>query len=126
MDYRVFVDTASGWQHVASGKLRAIGVASPQRVGTMAEVPTLAEQGLAGFEAYAWQGLVVRSGTPAETVALLNKSLVAALESAAVKARLQALGVEPTPGTPAQMASYARSERERWGRVIRDAGIKLD
>lgn len=122
----MFVDTASGWQHVASGKLRAIGVASPQRVGTMAEVPTLAEQGLAGFEAYAWQGLVVRSGTPAETVALLNKSLVAALESAAVKARLQALGVEPTPGTPAQMASYARSERERWGRVIRDAGIKLD
>ncbi|WP_280151218.1 tripartite tricarboxylate transporter substrate binding protein [Piscinibacter sp. XHJ-5] len=122
----MFVDTASGWQHVTSGKLRAIGVASPQRVSTMSGVPTLAEQGLAGFEAYAWQGLVVRAGTPADTVALLNRSLVAALESTAVKARLSALGVEPTPGTPAQMASYARSERERWGRLIRDAGIKVD
>ncbi|HEX6707132.1 MAG TPA: tripartite tricarboxylate transporter substrate binding protein [Albitalea sp.] len=122
----MFVDTASGWQYVTSGKLRAIGVASPQRVKTMAEVPTLAEQGLSGFEAYAWQGLVVPAGTPADMVAALNKSLVEALDSTPVKARLQALGVEPTPGTPAQMTSYARTERERWGRVIRDAGIKLD
>ena len=122
----MFVDTASGYQHVVSGKLRAIGVASPQRVKTMSEIATLAEQGLSGFEAYAWQGLVVPAGTPAETVAALNRSLVAALESTSVKARLQALGVEPTPGTPAQMASYARAERERWGRVIRDSGIKLD
>ncbi len=122
----MFVDTASALPYVTSGKLRALGVASPQRVKMLADVPTLAEQGMAGFEAYAWQGLVVPAGTPAETVAQLNKSLVAALDSTAVKARLQALGVEPTPGTPAQMASYARSERERWGRVIRDAGIKLD
>jgi tripartite-type tricarboxylate transporter receptor subunit TctC len=122
----MFVDTASGYQYVQNGKLRALGVASAQRVQTMSEIPTLAEQGLPGFEAYAWQGLVVPAATPKETVAALSKSLVAALESTEVKARLQALGVEPTPGTPAQMASYARAERERWGRVIRDAGIKLD
>jgi len=122
----MFVDSASGYQHVASGKLKAIGVASPQRVKAMGEIPTLAEQGLGGFEAYAWQGLVVPAGTPAGTIATLNKALVDALDSTAVKARLQALGVEPTPGTPAQMASYARSERERWGRVIRAASIKLD
>jgi len=122
----MFVDTASGYQYVQSGKLRALGVASPQRVKTMNEIPTLAEQGLSGFEAYAWQGLVVPAATPKETVTALNKALVAALDSTEVKARLQALGVEPTPGTPAQMAAYAHAERERWGRVIRDAGIKLD
>jgi tripartite-type tricarboxylate transporter receptor subunit TctC len=122
----MLVDTASGYQYVQSGKLRALGVASPQRVKTMSEIPTLAEQGLPGFEAYAWQGLVVPAATPKETVAALNKSLVEALESTPVKARLQALGVEPTPGTPDQMARYARAERERWGRVIRDNGIKID
>ena len=57
----MFVDTASGYQHIASGKLKAIGVASAQRLPTMKEIPTLSEQGLAGFEAYAWPGLVVRS-----------------------------------------------------------------
>jgi len=122
----MFVDTASAYQHIAAGKLKAIGVASAARLKTMPDVPTLAEQGLAGFEAYAWQGLVVPTGTAPETVAALSKALVAALESTPVKARLQAIGVEPTPGTPAQMASYARSERERWGRLIRDNGIKLD
>ena len=122
----MFIDTASGYQHIASGKLRAIGVASAQRLPTMKDIPTLSEQGLAGFEAYAWQGLVVPAGTPGEVVGTLNKALVAALESTPVKARLQVLGVEPTPGTPAQMASYARSERDKWGRVIRDTGVKLD
>jgi len=122
----MFVDTASVMQYVSSGKLRAIGVASAQRLKTFPEVPTLAEQGLAGFEAYAWQGLVVPAATPPDVVTALNRSLVAALDSTPVKARLQTLGVEPTPGTPAQMASYAKAERERWGRVIRNAGIKVD
>lgn len=122
----MLVDTASVYQYIAAGKLRAIGVASPARLKTMSEIPTLAEQGLTGFEAYAWQGLVVPTGTPPETVAKFSKALQAALDSTAVKARLQALAVEPMPGTPAQMASYARGERERWGRVIRDNGIKLD
>jgi len=122
----MLIDSASGLQHIASGKLRAIGVASAQRLSTLKDVPTLAEQGLAGFEAYAWQGLVVPAGTSPEVVGTLNKALLTALDSTPVKARLQVLGVEPTPGTPAQMASYARSERDKWGQVIRSTGIKLD
>jgi tripartite-type tricarboxylate transporter receptor subunit TctC len=122
----MFIDSATGYSHVAAGKLRAIGIASASRVTTMPEIPTLAEQGLAGFEAFAWQGLVVPTGTAPETVTALNKALVAALESTPVKARFQALGIEAMPGTPAQMASFARGERERWGRVIRANGIKLD
>lgn len=122
----MFIDTSSGGQHIASGKVRAIGVASASRLQTMGEIPTLIEQGLAGFEAYAWQALVVPASTPAETVTTLNKALVAALDSTTVKARMQALGIEPTPSSPAELASYARKERERWSRVIRQAGIKLD
>lgn len=120
------MDTASVLQHIASGKLRALGVASPARLKHLPDVPTLAEQGLAGFEAYAWQGLVVPAGAPADAVPRLNKALVAALESAPVKARFDALALEALPGTPAQMAAYAREERERWVKLIRANNIKLD
>ncbi|MBP0623720.1 tripartite tricarboxylate transporter substrate binding protein [Cupriavidus sp. LEh25] len=122
----MFVDTSSGGAYITSGKVKPIGVASASRLKTMGEVATLSEQGMAGFEAYAWQALVVPTATPREAVAALNKALVEALGTTAIKARMQALGIEPTPSTPAELATYARSERERWGRVIRDAGIKLD
>jgi len=122
----MWVDSATAYPFLNGGKLKAIGVASPQRVATMPEVPTLNEQGLKGFEGYAWQGLVVPAGTPPEVVNSLSKALQTALNSTTVKARLQALGVEPLPGTPAQMASYAKTEREKWGRVIKQVGVKLD
>jgi len=120
------IDTASVQQYVTSGKLRAIGVASPKRLATMPDVPTLVEQGLTGFEAYAWQGLVAPAAAPPEMVARLNKVLVDALNSTAVKARFQTLGLEALPGTPAQMTQYTQAERERWGKLIKANNIKLD
>jgi tripartite-type tricarboxylate transporter receptor subunit TctC len=120
------IDTASVQQYVATGKLRALGVASPARLQTLPEIPTLSEQGLADFAAFAWQGLVVPAGTPADTVAKYSKALQAALDSTPVKARFQALGLESMPGTPQQMASYTRQERDRWGKLVQSAGIKLD
>ena len=120
------IDTASVQQYIAAGKLRAIGVASPERLANMPDVPTLAEQGLSDFTAYAWQGLVVPAGTPADTVAKLSKALQSALDSAPVKARFQALALEALPGTPQQMATYTKLERERWGRLVQVSGIKLD
>ncbi|SFU27941.1 Tripartite-type tricarboxylate transporter, receptor component TctC [Polaromonas sp. YR568] len=122
----MFVDTASGMAFINAGRLRAIGIASPQRVKNFETIPTLDEQGLKGFEAYAWQGLAAPAGTPADVVAKLNKALVEALNSTPVKARFQVLGLEPTPSTPAQMASYAKAEREKWAQVIKGSGIKLD
>ena len=122
----MLVDTASGNQFVLAGKVRAIGVASAKRIATLPDVPTLAEQGLTGFEAYAWQGISVPAATPAATIASMNKNLVEALNSSAVKARFQALGVEGLPGTPEDMARYVKGERERWGKLIRDANIRLD
>jgi tripartite-type tricarboxylate transporter receptor subunit TctC len=122
----MMVDTASGNQFVLAGKVKAIGVASAKRIATLPDVPTLAEQGLSDFEAYAWQGLAVPSGTPSDTVAKLNKALVDALNSTAVQARFQALGVEGLPGTPNDMAKYVKDERERWGRLIKATGIRID
>ena len=122
----MFADTASAYPHIQSGKLRAIGVASPKRVAGFDTVPTLAEQGLKDFEAYAWQGLVVPAATPPAAVAILNKALVAALATTAVKARFQTLGLEALSSTPAQMAAYAKSERDKWGQVIRANNIRLD
>ncbi|RRH85009.1 tripartite tricarboxylate transporter substrate binding protein [Variovorax beijingensis] len=122
----MMVDTASGNQFVLAGKVKAIGVASAKRIATLPDVPTLAEQGLADYEAYAWQGLAVPSATPAETVEKLNKALVDALNSAPVKARFLALGVEGLPGTPNDMATYVKGERERWGRLIKANNIKVD
>ena len=120
------IDSASALQYITSGKLHAVGVFSPKRLAVLPDVPTLAEQGLANFEAFAWQGLVVPRATPAPQVAVLSKALQAALDNTYVKARFQTLALEALPGTPEQMAAYARSERERWGKLIRERGLKLD
>ena len=120
------VDSAAGYPQISAGRLRALAVAAPVRLASLAQVATFAEQGLANFEAYAWQGLVVPAGTPAPVVQRLSKVLRDALDSTAVKARFQVLGIVPTPGTPEAMAAYASAERQRWGAIIGQAGIKLD
>ncbi|MFC3148194.1 Bug family tripartite tricarboxylate transporter substrate binding protein [Piscinibacterium candidicorallinum] len=120
------MDTASVQQHVNAGRLRAIGVASAQRLKNFPDVPTLIEQGVKGYEAYAWQGLVVPSSTPRETVAQLHKALQAALDTTMVKARFHTLSLEALPGTPEQMAAYVKTERERWGKLIRENGFKIE
>lgn len=122
----MFVDTASGQQFINSGRLRAIGVASTKRVSGFDGVPTLQEQGLKGFEAYAWQGLVLPAGAPAEIVSKMHAALVEAMGSATVKGRLQALGLEAITSSSEQMARYAADERAKWGPVIKSAGIKVD
>jgi tripartite-type tricarboxylate transporter receptor subunit TctC len=122
----MFVDTASGSEFIRAGKLRPIGIASPKRVASFESIPTLEEQGFKGFEAYAWQGLVMPAATPPAIVAKLNEVLLKALADPQVKARLTALGLEESPSSPATMASYAAAERAKWGRVIRVGQIKVD
>jgi tripartite-type tricarboxylate transporter receptor subunit TctC len=120
------VDTASGHQLIGSGKLRAIGIASPKRVKNFESIPTLAEQGLEDFEAHAWQGLVAPAGTPPAVVETLDRALLAAMDTTAVKARLQALGLEAIPSSPTRMGEYAAAERAKWGRVIKANDIRVD
>jgi tripartite-type tricarboxylate transporter receptor subunit TctC len=120
------IDTATVQQYVGNGKLRALGVASAERLKTLPDVPTLAEQGLKDFEAYAWQGLVVPAASSPDFVAKLSQALQVALASPPVKERFQTLGLEALPGTAEQMAAYTKAERARWGALIRANNIKLD
>ena len=122
----MFVDTAAGIQHVQGGKIRAIGVASPQRLATHPDIPTLQEQGLADFEAYAWQGITVPAATPADRIATLNKALQTALADPVAKPKLEAMGLEITPGSAQAMDRYVRAERSKWSQVIKAGGIQLD
>jgi len=122
----MWLDSASAYPFINGKKLKAIAVASPARLSTMPEVPTAHEQGIKGFEGYAWQGLVVPTGTPPETTAKFASALQQALGQTVVKARLQAMGLETLPGTPEHMAGYARAERDKWGAVITKIGVKLD
>lgn len=122
----MFVDSAGGSQFIAAGKLRPIGVASARRVPGFDNIPTLAEQGLTGFEAYAWQGLVMPAGVPADIVQKVNEALLKSLSTPAVKTRLEGLGLEITPSSPAAMAQYAAAERAKWGPVIKASNIRVD
>lgn len=122
----MFVDSASGQQYIAGGKLRALAVASKARLPALPDVPTLSESGLPGFEAYAWQGLVAPKGTPEEVVAKLNAALNETLRSPEVIAKFKALSLEITPSTPRQLDDYARAERVKWTKVIKDAHITIE
>lgn len=122
----MWADSASILPFIEGRKVKVIGVASGKRHVLLPEVPTIGEQGLKGFEGYAWQGLVVPAGTPAEATASFAKALQDALASTSVKARMQSLGVETLAGTPADMAAFTRAERDKWGAVITKVGVKLD
>lgn len=122
----MFVDTAAGIQHVQGGKIRAIAVASPARLPTLPDVPTLDEQGLKGFEAYAWQGIVAPAATPKERVAKLSDGLQSALKQADIVAKLEGMALEVTPSTAEEMDVYASAERNKWRRVIEESQITLD
>ncbi|MEC3767174.1 Bug family tripartite tricarboxylate transporter substrate binding protein [Cupriavidus sp. SS-3] len=122
----MFLDLASGQQNVQAGKLRALGVATPKRLTVLPSVPTVAEGGVAGFEAYAWQGMVAPAGTPKAVVARLNAELVKALKTPEVQKKLEGVGVEAVSSTPEEFASYARAEAERWGKLIKAKGITVD
>ncbi|SOY78801.1 conserved hypothetical protein, UPF0065 [Cupriavidus taiwanensis] len=122
----MFLDLASGQQNVQAGKLRALGVATPRRLTVLPSVPTVAEGGVAGFEAYAWQGMVAPAGTPKAVVARLNAELVKALKTPEVQKKLEGVGVEAVSSTPEEFASYARAEAERWGKLIKAKGITVD
>ena len=122
----MFVDTASGQQFVQNDRLKVIGVASLQRIEGFADVPTLDEQGLKGFEAYAWQGLVAPKGTAVEHIERLNKELLAVLNNKEVQERFTTMGLEITPSSAAEMDAYGQAERAKWQPVIEAAGIKVD
>jgi tripartite-type tricarboxylate transporter receptor subunit TctC len=111
--------------YIQAGKLRALAVTSAARSPVLPDIPTVAEF-VPGYEANSWYGLGAPANTPAELIEKLNLETNAALADPAVKGRLADLGAEPTPTTPAGFGKLIADETEKWGKVVRFAGIKVD
>ena len=112
--------------HAKSGKLRALAVGSSSRSPFLPEVPTVAESGYPGFEAVGWIGLAAPAKTPDAVLNKINAEVLKILATSDMKERLAGLGVTPEGGTRAQFTAFVRSEIAKWGKLIKDAGIKAD
>lgn len=111
---------------IQAGKLRALAVTTAKRFPLSPDLPTIAESGFPGFEALAWNGVLVAAGTPKPIVARLNAEIDAILKDLTVKSTLNAQGFELVGGTPEAFAALIRSESEKWAPVITKTGAKVD
>jgi tripartite-type tricarboxylate transporter receptor subunit TctC len=114
------------WPSVTGGKLRALAISSAQRVPSAKDTPTVAEQGMPGFETGSYQGVIGAAGTPRDIVTRLNGALVKALNAADMKERFAKLGTEVRTGTPESLAGWMQTEQARWAKLIKDSGTKFD
>lgn len=112
--------------HVKAGKLKAIAVSGAKRADVAPEIPTVAESGLPGFDVIAWYNMFAPARTPRPIINRLNTELNRILREPDVRARLLSLGVSPLPGTPEDLGHYLKFEVARWGKLIKETGIKLD
>ena len=112
--------------HINSGRLKPLAVTSLKSTELMPGVKSVAEQGLPGFELTAWNAFFAPKGTPVAIVSLLNTELRKILAQPETRQHLMALGFEVAGGTPQELADMARSEREKWGRIIKAAKIGVD
>jgi tripartite-type tricarboxylate transporter receptor subunit TctC len=112
--------------HIKAGKLRALAVIDSKRAAALPEVPTVAEAGLANFEVTTWYGVLAPAGTPRTIVTRLNAEIVKAMQAADTKERLAAMATEPVTSTPEAFGQLIREEIVKWGKVVREAGLKAD
>jgi len=119
----MFVDPSAALQLANQGKLRALGVSTAKRVPVAPHLPPLAEAGLPGYDAASWHMIVAPGATPKPILAKLNGALTAIVQDPAAAAELAKRGFVPTPaGPPEELAAFVKSEIERWGKVVRQAG----
>ena len=111
---------------IQAGKVRALAVSGLKRYSLMPDVPTIAESGLPNFEAIAWNGVLVPSGTPRPIIDRLNREMDNALKAADVRKRLNDAGLDPVGGTPDDLARLMRSESDKWAPVIKRTGATVD
>jgi len=121
----MFDTTSSAMSQIKSGKFRPLAVTTPMRSPQLPDVPTLAETGIRGADMSTWYGLYVTAGTPQEVVTKLQQELARILKLPEVEARLKGLGGEPGAISTAQFGELNRQEHERFGKLIRETGIKL-
>jgi tripartite-type tricarboxylate transporter receptor subunit TctC len=112
--------------HVRAGKLCALGLGAPARSPVLPELPTISEAGLPGYEAGNWIGIVAPAGTPQPIVARLHTEIAAILDTPEVQKQFAAEGAEVVRMTPAQFGSFMEAELVKWGRVVKESGIKAE
>ena len=122
----MFDTTSSAIGQIKGGKVRALAVTSAKRSPELPDVPTLAEAGFPGLEMTTWYGVFAPAGTPKDVVARLNAEIMKALQAPEVKTRIAGLAGEPGTLTIEQFAALNRSDSERYGKLVREAAIKLD
>jgi tripartite-type tricarboxylate transporter receptor subunit TctC len=120
----LFGDVPTIIAQVKAGKLKALAATSQERSEIFPEVPTFVEQGFADTVGNQWAGVLAPGLTPPTVIARLNAALVAALTDPDVRGKLAQAGVTPSPGTPEDFDRYLRTELARWGKLIREKGIK--
>ena len=111
---------------VQGGKLKVLGVSKATRMPLIGDVPTIAEQGVPGFESGTWQGVVMARGTPDAIVQRLNKELISVIRSADIRSRLAGQGAEVVTMSPTEEEAFFNKERARWAAVVKAADIRLD
>jgi tripartite-type tricarboxylate transporter receptor subunit TctC len=114
------------WPHVTGGRLRALAISSAKRMASAPDVPTVAEQGLPGFETGSFQGVVGPLGIPRETVAKLNAELTKVLNTSEMKERFGKQGTEVRTDTPESLGRWMGTEQAKWAKVVKDSGAKFD
>ena len=114
------------WPHVTGGRLKALGISSAQRVSAAPNTPTVAEQGLPGFETGSYQGVVGAVGIPRDVVARLNSELTKVLNAAQMKERFAKQGTEVRTGTPESLGNWMRTEQAKWAKVVKESGVKFE
>lgn len=112
--------------HIKEGRIRLLGVSAPQRFPTLPDVPTIAEGGVAGYALDPWLGLFVPAKTPQEIVSRINAEVARILHGPELKGRLGAQGIELVTNSPADFARFIREDNAKWGKLIKEAGIKAD
>lgn len=110
--------------HVKAGSLRGIAVTTMNRSTAFPEIPTISESGLTGYDASTWGGVLAPAGTPKDIVTRLNTAINAALKFDDVRTRLIGAGIEIQGGTPEQFGNVIKAEVDKWGRIVKEAGIQ--
>ena len=122
----MFSDAPTALPQIQLGRLRQLGISTPERSALSPDLPTISESGVPGYEAYSWGGISVRSGTPPPIVAQLNTDIVKVLNDPAIKQQLLKIGAEPKPQTPQQYTAMIRTEMEKWAKVVKQANIRME
>jgi tripartite-type tricarboxylate transporter receptor subunit TctC len=122
----MFISLGVAMPHIRAGRLRAIGASGARRFEAAPELPTLAEQGITGFEASSWQGVLGPAGMPEPVRDRIHRALGQALTNVEVVRHFNAAGANPEPSSPQDFGQYIRDETIKWARLINAKGIRLD